>query len=900
MSVRAVSVEEPSSGRKSYIDKAIASRLKQADVNHDGELDQAELKSLVKDLIYEDRSNKRLLLLAVVSALLLMLSVGANFGLVLFATEISKESHVSPIVQTETAVGSVASRRRMLQQADALSSFDKKLEDIRGEPSAMTAKDRKSIVEMQEAHKKLPLYVTPNLDGKLDASSTPSQLPESRIKSITYDVYDYEQNAKKDAPTPYLRTKTMDVEDIEKLSPTHIKFKGKDGESVEVKDGKAIATAPDAGLDTILRSPAFAGSKLHPKITNEATIGRTKRPAGSSAPEPRSYSTPDPTKQTAPLTQPICGAPMATVASSSVDSLKELEALEEEAVARLEERGIDMKDKREAMARRQAERSQGTQTAAGRRLQLRPLAAGDFSEMAKPPAAFDDACSDPVKTVLVPAVESLAQAHRKVNKDAEQARCNRDQNPACYACTDSPLGCVPIELEHNGRLGDQIKKRASESSVAIPPAAPKTTKLFVSEPVGNARPSVAGDNTEVFIADEGICGVKAKGDSAKTIKAIAFKGCASKKWGEYMGIKGRAIEMKAKQAEAKAGKAVLENAFGSQINGAGPSTLVPTTTEPSGLEDLPFEWVDDGSEAFNGFSAKEGNGIGKLMFTRDANFSRNETDSGGRRLSEMDSGRRRLTGYSCSASKGVELGDGGGLDFPPPRFVPPDDTATTTTTANSADEVAAPVATLGTRLLGAVVHSDESLQSMTLMFKDDCIQYIEQLDKYMECQERVKGVQQSAPAEQFPTEDFLQSVASADSPAEIQAISPSYQAVTFPSPSPPPLPPQPPSRPPPPPPPPPPFFPPLALSNAEQMTAEVSGGMDGGVVAGIVLGCIAGLLIIAGILLYRRMQASTPKAANIPLPPYWQEMKDSATKRSYFYNTMTGATSWTRPTEDPV
>ena len=94
-------IKEELSGRRklqnqkqSYIDRKIDVRIRQADVNKDGKLDQLEMRSLVKDLIYEDRSNKRLMLAMAMSSLLLVLSLGANFGLLIWAQELSKESHV--------------------------------------------------------------------------------------------------------------------------------------------------------------------------------------------------------------------------------------------------------------------------------------------------------------------------------------------------------------------------------------------------------------------------------------------------------------------------------------------------------------------------------------------------------------------------------------------------------------------------------------------------------------------------------------------------------------------------------------------------------------------------------------------------------------------------------------
>ena len=65
-------------------------RMRAADKDGDNELNQAEIESLVKDLIYEDRSNRRLIKVVIASMLLLLLSLVANFGLLLWAQELSR------------------------------------------------------------------------------------------------------------------------------------------------------------------------------------------------------------------------------------------------------------------------------------------------------------------------------------------------------------------------------------------------------------------------------------------------------------------------------------------------------------------------------------------------------------------------------------------------------------------------------------------------------------------------------------------------------------------------------------------------------------------------------------------------------------------------------------------
>ena len=122
---------------------------------------------------------------------------------------------------------------------------------------------------------------------------------------------------------------------------------------------------------------------------------------------------------------------------------------------------------------------------------------------------------------------------------------------------------------------------------------------------------------------------------------------------------------------------------------------------PTGLEDLPFEWVDEGPTAFNGFSAQEANGIGSLSFTRAANYTvANDTENAAPYVPKaMDTV--------------VKMGDGGGADFPLPRFSP----SSIDASQDAAQNTPPPVATLGTRLVGVVVKSDASLKSLNLIYK---------------------------------------------------------------------------------------------------------------------------------------------------------------------------------------
>lgn len=220
-------------------------------------------------------------------------------------------------------------------------------------------------------------------------------------------MFDYEQkaNVAGGQTSPYLKTRTMDIEEIERFSRTHVKFKGKDGEEVEVKDGIAYATNPDTALSTLFGSRALAGTALEPHEMRHAmaSVGSTRPQVNSSgsgsAASPRHYATADLTTQKAPMRQPVCGSPFMMVSASSIDFAKELEALEEEAITRLKERGIDVEGRLADMAARQARRLQegAADGAAARRPTSSPVpsaisSAATLSASLTKTATFDTKC----------------------------------------------------------------------------------------------------------------------------------------------------------------------------------------------------------------------------------------------------------------------------------------------------------------------------------------------------------------------------------------------------------------------------------------------------------------------------------------------------------------------------
>jgi hypothetical protein len=294
-------------------------------------------------------------------------------------------------------------------------------------------------------------------------------------------------------------------------------------------------------------------------------------------------------------------------------------------------------------------------------------------------------------------------------------------------------------LEHVGDLADQLRAmfggvNTNRRARKLQSTEPRTSKLFVSEPLGAVGKTADLDKAEVFLADEGVCGVKVRGDEqTAAVSAIAFKGCGSDEYSDWYGVQGRSLEMLAKQAEALAEEPKFENAFGKP-----PETfadLVPLSpgasadTRPTGIEDLGHEWVDEGNMPFDGFSARSGSGgIGALSLTRDANYT---TDK-----------------YAANALETpATLGNGNGQVFPHPRFKP---------AANeTADAPApAPLATLGTRLVGAVIKSDNNLKSIAMIYKDDCADVIEDMYKYIECKGLMKDIMANGGG-RFPTDEEI-------------------------------------------------------------------------------------------------------------------------------------------------
>lgn len=68
----------------SKLDLEVARRLKAADINHDGELSQDEIVTVVKDLVIEHRSTGRARIVAALTFLLLLISLFGNFALMIW------------------------------------------------------------------------------------------------------------------------------------------------------------------------------------------------------------------------------------------------------------------------------------------------------------------------------------------------------------------------------------------------------------------------------------------------------------------------------------------------------------------------------------------------------------------------------------------------------------------------------------------------------------------------------------------------------------------------------------------------------------------------------------------------------------------------------------------------
>lgn len=732
-------------GANTDIEAAVIKRLKEADVDGDGHLSSDEVMGIVKDLVLENRTKTRYGLISCAVTLLLIISLVANFFLSFTAVELSKETHAVSIPVFDGQASDARARLRALAQVEESEKEENKV--------AMTSKDGEMIVSTKEATETLPLWVTPVLP--------PAKLDQGTME-IKFEVYDYEHESKKtnteetrrkrkrrkladsegddSEVKTNLKSKTCVVAKAEQKSETHAVFTCQEGEEIEIVDGVTYFTTKEVNVGELITSPAFGGSKTSTAESTTNSVGmvdlgvegtRRRRlsdatrsvtgagwnstveetapgPAGST--ELKSYVTEPVANSKATLKQPVSGAPTITLSASRTDLKSELEELEAEAVDKLDKRGVDVEDKKASMRRRK----------------LAVSLSGEDSPM-EPPKSFEEASASPVLSVLEPAIAALAASNKEINDKKVLERCDEEENPACYRCRDSTLGCPSITIEHTGKLGEEEVTRTSRSRRLAGSAEVKTSKLMVSEKIGSDK----GTHEEMFIADEGICGVKAKGDEHNKISAIAFRGCNASSYSGWYGIKGRALEQSlvANDPAKESKPAFVADEDEIEIDGEDEveGEAVGRSEEEEedgrrrklyvrkdGLEGLSTEYTDDGKEPFVGFTASKGVALSSLSFTRKANYTR----------------------YAAVAKEDemIKMGDGG--EVYPAVLKSVEERRRRLESVGSERQLA----TLGTRLVGAVVTSDGMLESVSLVFKDDCASKIENLDAYTSCMERVRAV----------------------------------------------------------------------------------------------------------------------------------------------------------------
>lgn len=702
---------------KTELDRAVLKRLEEADENKDGQLSKGEVFGIVRDLVKERRSAYRYKWIGIAVGSLLLLSLAANFGLVVWGMELSKESHIAQVAIPTAAPASSAS---------PVSA-----------KSVMTAQaDPGAVVATATATAEFPIYTSMEL---------PAEALTSGKVEINYETPDYQGNTKSTSKTGESATQdgrrldaggssalramhTMTVQGVDKISDTHIKFTGSDGTVVEVRDGVASVTR-SVLLGEVMASTVFTGDRL--RSQGQTRVGEDYSPSASSSTGRKLQTSATQSgyltrmaeteiqDERVPLTTPICTRCSIRVGSDRVNS--NVEELETRAVDKLVQLGVDVGPAKATLVS-----SDGR-----RKLSARTDTVNDF------PASFLSACSDEVQEYIEPVLAGMAEAVRRVShgegdrsSPAAGGGCTFDSgNPLCRPGVDSTFGARALEIEHVGdlaaRLGITFRGESRRRLVGSGDSQVRESRLYASEEIG--RPADGrgspGSRTEMFFADEGICGCETRVDNttaASSIGAISFRGCNTTSWSEFYGAESRAIELN-REARRPTGEAGAE-AFGRPAE----TTFQPETRRLSagvfqGLEGLGRLDIDDDNRPFDGFLARTSRGgIESLQFTRDMQYT------GGRYVGTASKGTSRRSLSASSAGTGTRLGgESGRLNYP----VDLRDLADI-----AADPTIAAYATLGTRVVGAIINSDgRGITSLAFIYKDDCTDFIEDANAYSTC-----------------------------------------------------------------------------------------------------------------------------------------------------------------------
>lgn len=659
---------------KTDLERAIHARLHEADGDDDGKIGAQEIVDMVKDLVLTQRHKTRYRLLAGLVSVLLFCSLAANFGLTRWAIKISKETKVKASKLSEMPAGT----RRRLKGGELVE------EPFWAEEQPMfTGMGSDLIVATKEATKTVPLYVAPVMGDDLGAGV----VLKYSASDVTGKVAHRRLEEGKVAESAF--DESMEVESVEHFSDTHVKFTGKDGTVVEVVDGKASVKKSHVSLRDIMDSPAFGGKGVGRRRARQLVAMPSAGKVLIGGVE-FDYQAEKLEEEEGEMKKPIGGSPMLTLPSKNIDDKHELIDLEEKALDGLKKIGVDVEE---------------------RRRRLRALKEDDHDhdhgdgpvtveELMEPPEYFHSETDSPLKSLLAPAVDAIAFGRKKLNG---KGTCNPAVNPACAPCTDSILGCKPLTVDHLGKLGDRMGRRRLNSGGRLLSTTKTTSTLFISERIGGEE---AGEQ-EIFFADEGICGVKAKSDSSEEIRTLAFRGCDSTSFSEPLGKEGRKKALNKDDLDPFEAAFMEDDYPGKRLLKGKEKQDVELPTK-TGEEGLINEYTDDtNDEPFDGFRAAADDGLEAFKFTRKLKYN-STTYTGEAEYEGADLGkpvtRRRL-------QAGLPE-----YDFPK----------------------GGKSATLGTRLVGIVVDSDDKIKGISFIFKDDCAHEIEDLAAYDACKEQFR------------------------------------------------------------------------------------------------------------------------------------------------------------------
>lgn len=697
---------------KTELDKLILQRIVDADVNKDGTLSRDEIISVVKDLVLETKSRVRYSLISLVVTALLIASLVANFGLVIWANEVSKESHVTSMTEAP-APSSPSTTTSTLALENA----------VHNQP-ALTADNSNNIVATASAVVTVPIEAANLME--LTSSGEPIKLTFDKVSRSgrpSGSSHGRRRRLEQEDELPR-HSVEVEVKSVERVTATHVVYKIDECSEVHYKDGDTKLHSKCEQLSDIVNTPLLTGGSHTPE-DSETLEGVVTTESNANV----SFTAEDYMLGTTTFVEKVCSCEV-TVGATSTKEGEEVDAYVEESERLLAERGVDHGTLR---ARRQ------------RRLQTtaEPDEESDCDDL--DPGYYTQSIGDAVATTMADKYDAAA--------------CQNDDNLDC-ACGRTSLTCHGILIIHEGALEEDMNKIETEEHEEHEEQerrrrarklqdeeegeqTEKSTTLFVTKKAG-AKPIESSptnsdtSTTETVYFEVGICGAKcAKTDPEAKCATMSFKPCGSDTWSASVGQEAR---KRSKVQDASEGE--VEPAFKRGPSGRRKMTAKAKARKARelsdhgeedereqvggdivGNEDLVYEDVYESADntAITGVIIHSGSGdkVHGVQFTTATDTVGGKTVASEEQLSPI-------------------IGSSGTHRYP--NSEQEDEEETEGRTA---------VATTGTRAVGAIVESnDDGVKSLTFIYKDDCQEDAGMESEYKSCRNEVKQLVQTGSSDE--------------------------------------------------------------------------------------------------------------------------------------------------------